>query len=603
MPENKKNKKPSLRRILSNAMYMLKFAIKFTPSYVFWMVVEGVVWGLIHSFTSVIFVKMLFDKLEIGDFRETAWIIALMALFSLITYLFHVWYWNIYNPVIRKKLHLKMQEVLFEKARNMDLECYDNPNFYNDFVWAIRESDSRVVGVIENIGKLINRLIATVTIVGVLLTIDIVVVCAIIILSACAPLFRLWRQKVNFSRQQEEVMVKRKKDYISRVFNLPDYAKEMRTSQVSDLLIDEYDDNLLKRKDIIDRYGRKNVLINGLESAIQQLFGQCGITVLLTIRLFIGAIALGDFAAGVNSIWKLYWQINSLTEFITQYSEHSLYAEQFRKFLEYESKIKGGSTPVSSLREIEFHDVSFAYSDSKTNALSNVNFRIRRGEKIAIVGYNGAGKSTLIKLIMQLYVPTNGKISWNGIDARELNLEGYRDHIVALFQDYQIFAGTVAENVLADTYVDSFEQYIINSLADASFNERLETMQDGIHTHLSKEFYEDGVNLSGGESQKVAIARAFAKAKIKMCDLIIMDEPSSALDPIAEYELNQMILKGTKDKTVVFISHRLSTTRMADRIYMFDEGRLVEFGSHDELMKLNGKYSEMFNLQSEKYAY
>ncbi|MBQ7922883.1 MAG: ABC transporter ATP-binding protein [Clostridia bacterium] len=602
MADKTKREKQSVQKIISNVLYMLKFAAKFTPSYIFGMVTEGVVWGIIHSCTSVIFVKMLFDSLEVGNFRNTAGVIGLMAAFSLVTYLFHVWYWNIFNPMIRKKLNVRMQEVLFEKARSMDLECYDNPEFYNDFVWATRESDGRVASILENIGKLINRLVATFTIIGVLLTIDFLMVLAILLLSAGASLFRLWRQRIQFNRQQEEVAVNRHRGYISRVFSLPDYAKELRISHVSDLLTDEYDKILTQKKDIIHRYGLKGMQINALEGALHNLFGECGITILLIVRLFTGVIALGDFAAGINSIWKLYWQINSLTEFLIQYPEHSLYVDKFRKFMNYEPKVTGGDKTVPSLQEIQFKNVCFQYAGTEKESLTDVNLTIRRGEKIAIVGYNGAGKSTFIKLLLHLYDATSGEIVWNGTDIRKLNLDEYRKNMVALFQDYQIFAATLAENVLADTYTSDMEHTVIEALQEATFTERLQTMPKGIQTPLTKEFAEDGINLSGGESQKVAIARAFAQAKLRNSDVIVLDEPSSALDPMAEYELNKTILECTEDKTVIFISHRLSTTRMADRIYMFDDGRLIECGSHNELMALNGKYAEMFLMQAEKYT-
>ena len=219
------------------------------------------------------------------------------------------------------------------------------------------------------------------------------------------------------------------------------------------------------------------------------------------------------------------------------------------------------------------------------------------GKKIAIVGYNGAGKTTLTKLLMRLYDPTEGEILYNGRSLREYDIPSLRSRIGTVFQDYKIFASTIAENVLGSECAEADRDTVTDALTKATFREKLDSLEKGMDTELTKEFYDEGVNLSGGESQKVAIARIFAKPY----DLIIMDEPSSALDPIAEYELNHTILEYAQDKTVVFISHRLSTTRMADRILMFTDGKLIESGSHDELMAQNGKYAEMFKLQAEKY--
>ena len=223
---------------------------------------------------------------------------------------------------------------------------------------------------------------------------------------------------------------------------------------------------------------------------------------------------------------------------------------------------------------------------------------IRKGDKIAIVGYNGAGKTTLIKLMMRLYDPTEGEILYNGMDIRELDTDEYRKQIGTVFQDFKIFATSIAENVMNGVYDEAADrETVLSALKNADFTENLETLPEGIETHLTREFNGKGTNLSGGESQKVAIARVFAADY----PLVIMDEPSSALDPMAEYNLNQSILHNTEGKTVIFISHRLSTTRIADKIYMFDTGRLIEEGSHTELLEKNGKYAEMFRLQSEKY--
>lgn len=221
----------------------------------------------------------------------------------------------------------------------------------------------------------------------------------------------------------------------------------------------------------------------------------------------------------------------------------------------------------------------------------------KAGERIAIVGYNGAGKTTLIKLLMRLYDTTNGEILYNGRSIRDFVPEKYREHIGSVFQDYKVFAASIAENVIGGEYTDNDEEAVMWALKAASFDEKLGQLPNGIHSQLTTEFSKEGVGLSGGESQKIAIARVFARP----FELIIMDEPSSALDPIAEYELNQSILKNAEGRTVIFISHRLATTRMADKIYMFDHGKIVEQGSHDELMIQNGKYAGMYRVQAKKY--
>ena len=222
---------------------------------------------------------------------------------------------------------------------------------------------------------------------------------------------------------------------------------------------------------------------------------------------------------------------------------------------------------------------------------------IKSGQKIALVGYNGAGKSTLIKLLLRLYDVSSGEILFNGENVKNFTLNSYRNNFATVFQDFQIYAATIAENVLSGEYIEKNKKTVLTALSKSGFDHKLLSLPDDIFTPLTKEFDNDGTNLSGGEAQKIAIARVFAKP----CDIIILDEPSSALDPISEYELNRTIMENS-DKTVIIISHRLSTTRNADMIYMLENGEIIEQGNHEQLIRIDGKYAEMFNKQAEKYS-
>lgn len=211
--------------------------------------------------------------------------------------------------------------------------------------------------------------------------------------------------------------------------------------------------------------------------------------------------------------------------------------------------------------------------------------------------YSGAGKTTLIKLIMRLYDPCEGEIRWNGTDICDLKIREYREHIGTVFQDFRIFAVSIAENVKADKVTEADYESIHGALVQSGLEGKMVGIPQGIDAEVTKEFDKQGVNFSGGETQKLAIARAV----MKDADLIILDEPSSSLDIMSEYELNHTTMEMAQDKTVIYISHRLSTTIMADRIYMFEEGKVVEEGSHAELMAKEGKYAEMFRVQAEKF--
>ena len=589
-------------KTIKNNIFMLSCVAKYTPAFFFWTIVEGIVWGCIHSFTSVLFVKSLFDKIEANaPFSDILILVVFMALFFIAAYIFHEWYWQLIEPTARQTLHQRMQAVLFEKAKKLDLSCYDNPDFYTDFVWAIEEADSRAVAVAEDMGKVINRVISSSVIIGILLTVDfwiVLTICGSVIITV---LLKLWRTKIQFKRDTEIKPVQRKCDYISRVFYLAEYAEEIRLSHVEDILNNEFDDAVDNITAKLKRYGKKMFSIGVARSFSTSLLFDIGILILLIYKMMVEkSITLGDFAASIGATWKLFWQINNLMDYLARFKEHSLYTEKFKVFLNYEPTVCDQESPKEFRGEftgLALNNVCFTYPNTQSPVLKNISLSIKPKQKIAFVGYNGAGKSTLIKLIMRLYDPSSGNITMNNVDIKNLSISSYRNEFAAVFQDFQIFACTIAENVITDEYRREDEGRVIKALENSGFSEKLCSLDKGIATPLTKEFDADGLNLSGGEAQKIAIARVFAKP----CDIVILDEPSSALDPTSEYELNQAMMSAAFDKTVIFISHRLSTTKMADIIYMLENGQIIEQGSHDELMRLNGKYAAMFRMQAEKY--
>ena len=614
----RKRNKQKISSVINNNVFMLRKIAKYAPDYFIGMIAEGIIWGLINS-SMAYFSYNLLNTVSVGkDFPYAAKLIGIMAVFYLIVYAFDRWYWAIHNPIMQQKLHFKMHEELFVKSHSLDLACFDDPEFYNDFVWAMKESDSRAIQVIEDTGKLINRIVSSFSLFGLILTVN-PIIALILLMSSCIQIIcNSVGNKVNFRHSKEENPIWRKKNYINRVYHLADYAKELRISSADDLLMADYDDNTNKQKDISVKYGKKYFLLYGIGC---NLAGELTFFVTLLYMIFLlkdGSLEVGGFAAAIGVVWRIRWLLTDLIERLTKYPQHSLYIEKYLEFLRFTPQIKDGSIDIPPFESLEFKNVSFSYDfashpkyqfheedhevnqngNQKTHALKNVNFKISAGDKIAVVGYNGAGKTTLIKLIMRLYDPTEGEILYNGVNIKKYDPQVYRKHIGTVFQDYKIFATSIAQNVMSGSYSEDYDrQNVIDALNVSDFTQKLSTLEKGIDTQLTREFDDEGTNLSGGESQKIAIARVFANEYT----IIIMDEPSSALDPMAEYNLNKSILRHTNDKTVVFISHRLSTTRIADKIYMFSDGRLLEEGSHAELLEADGKYAEMFRLQSEKY--
>ena len=277
--------------------------------------------------------------------------------------------------------------------------------------------------------------------------------------------------------------------------------------------------------------------------------------------------------------------------------KHCLWVQNLREFLDYEPKIQGGDVIPEDFRSLEFKNVSFRYKEDSDYILKDISFKIEKGQTVAVVGHNGAGKTTLSKLLMRLYDVTEGEILYNGINIKEYDLLKYREKFACVFQDYRVFAMTVAENVLTKEVTEENRKTAVNALRMAGVSEKINKLPNKEDSILTKEFDKDGILLSGGETQKVTISRLFARD----FDVAVLDEPSSALDPVAESKMYDALLEGTKGKTVIYISHRLSSATRSDNILVFNKGVLTEQGTHSKLMENDGYYREMFTLQASGY--
>ena len=587
-------------KTLKNYFYLFKYAAKYT-NFIWWSVIDGFIWAIYRSFTTVVFIKYLFDMIEQEKaFGQIMLIIAAMGTYMMLIYVFHEVFYNYVKPKTQQQLHEKMHSELFRKAMSLDLSSYDNPEFYNEYIWMLNQFESEVIDVADDVSKFINRILSSAIIITLIATIDISVVFAIVFAVVVSVALKYVRTKLYFNKQADLKPSERKSDYVGRVFYLSEYAQEIRMSRVADILNNDFENAIDEQIKINKSYGKKLFFTGIIRDFATSILINVGIITLLVYKIMVEqSISLGDFAASIGGTWTLFWQLNNLLDYFTKLKGHSLYAERLRKFLNNEPEVKNtdNAHDVPSFERLILKNINFSYPGVENDALSDINLEITKNEKIALVGYNGAGKTTLIKLIMRLYDPVNGVVEWNGTDVKTLDLAQYRQQFGTVFQDFQTFAVSVGENVKGDIVSEKDYKEIMQSLEKSGFSEKLASMPNGIKTELTKEFDKDGVSLSGGEFQKIAIARAFMKDS----DIIILDEPSSALDPMSEYELNQTMMSAAFDKTVIFISHRLSTTIMADRIYMLDSGRIIEQGNHKKLMEQNGKYAEMFRMQAEKY--
>ena len=582
-----------------NNLYMLGFIARNAPGllffYIFFDVLSNVPWIL----SNVVLLKYIIDVVTSGvDFYRAGIACAVFAAIVVVGTIGSTVFYEIFLPKQREKLNYKLYSQIYDKAAKMDFEAYDNPAYYNDLVLAMTSMYERVDRVLSDAQDITRLLTSIISITAVIATID--PLCLVFIFLCVAIMIPIGRliAKVNVKRTEAMTPLDRKNLYFSRVFYLQDYAKELRLNPAGEMIERRYNRNVIDRITTIGPFLRKQWQLYFCQEALPMT-----LLVYLGIALYMGykaivtkEITLGEFAAtfnGANSVSRCVFDLTSW--FSINLRENGLYIEKFRKFMSAKEKIIGGDVKkvFDIPPTIKFENVSFTYPGNEKPTLKNINLEIKPYQKIALVGYNGAGKTTLTNLLLRLYDVTEGRITVDGTDIREWDIPTYHENYAAVFQDFSLFGATIGENVAMNDHPD--KEKVLAALRESSFGKEL---KNGTDTMLLREFDDGGLSLSGGEGQKVAVARAF----YKKCPFAILDEPSANLDPVSEYALNEAMSRAAEDKTVIFISHRLSTTVMADVIYMLENGEIVESGSHDELMALGGKYAYMFNLQAEKYT-
>ena len=602
---DKKNEKTkqSASQVFKNNFFFMKLMFKASPKFVLFPALDAIRGQVSIFFEHMILIGYVLEAAEFGySFRKVAAVIIIFAACITLGMVFTVFAGDYMQEKERPKVRERIKMKLYEKARSVDLACYDDPEFYNSQVLAISEVDKQIDQTMEFIKTILSSLTVLFLTGGYFLAKDKVSIIFVLVSFVFNFLLNLAYNKLSFKIRIRRNPPERKREYIKRVFYLKDYAKEIRLDpEVTDILEERFESANQEVLEAEKSLAKKKYGIAYLKDHIfNHLFNDTIYVIYLVYRHAIRhAINLSSMVMLFNWFVDLRNSLRIFTESYPKACETSLYIQKIRDFLAYEPKVVSTSSdvPASAAKELVLRDVGFSYKASLPAVLSDISLKVHPGEKIALVGYNGAGKTTLVKLLMRLYDVSSGEILADGKNVKDYDLTAYRNSIGTVFQDFEIFAGSVKENVVLDVAKHADEARVRQALDDSGLLKRADALPMKLDTPLTHEFSEQGVDMSGGERQKLAISRVF----YQNASLMILDEPSSALDPIAEYQLNHAMLSATKDKTVIFISHRLSTTRLADRIFMLEEGHIVEEGTHASLLEKGGKYAEMWKAQAGAY--
>ena len=589
------------KNVFKNNIFLIKLCFKAAPLYFILFILNVIRGDLVVFFEFTFGLNFILECAEFArPFTYALTYLTGLFLFVVLGMLFDSWFNENYR--MRKLPYVKkcLKEKLYQKAKEVDFECYDNPQYYNNLILAASESDKQVERAFILVNKLVSSVITFILTGTFFLMEDVVSFAFILTIFVFSFIMNQIYNKLNFKIRIQKNQHERKMQYINRVFYLADYAKEIRlNTEVSDVLLRDFEKVNKEVYDIEADNAAKRFGLDFMKEYVCNTFihNVLYMIYLLYRAMIVKAISYSNVVVLFKASTKVRDSMQTFSAIYPFAMETSLFVDKIKEFLRTEKKVVSTQNrPVEkTLNRLELKHVYFSYSGDENYVLKDINITIEESNKVALVGFNGAGKTTLVKLIMRLYDVTKGEILLNGINIKEYDVEEYRSKIGVVFQDYNIYAATLLENVQLNIADESKKEVVQKALEKSGFP--MEIFPRRLDTQLTTEFEEEGVNLSKGESQKVAVGRVFYKEN----PVLILDEPSSALDPISEYNLNKSMFELAANRMIIFVSHRLSTTRFSDHIYVLNQGKIVEHGTHSELLGNAKVYSEMWNAQAGHY--
>ena len=554
---------------------------------------------IFYVFFFVYLTKYIFNCIERNiEYSKLFWFLIFACLGHVCVHFICGWY-ETYRKIKMPEVYRHIFHRVMDISDTLKLSDYESPEFYDRYARALDRCAEQAIDLSIQTGVYVGNVGATIMSLVIVLMVDPVLLIFMVIPMVVSLYFGKKNGKCNYDREKAITRDKRTADYVKRVYYEKKYASEIRLFDINSIMLDKQEKAVEKMGEVSLKYRMKSAFYSFLMKGSYSVLAGIAAYIYVAFRIKHGQVSdISSYVAMITAMAFSTDQLKHAVENRIYLNNESRLFKNLQEFLETDRVEEEKKPDIGEIESIELSDISFTYPGAKESTIRNVSLTWKKGEKLAIVGYNGAGKTTLIKLIMGLYPVTEGKILVNGKDINEIDGDAYRKRFGTVFQDLQVFAMPLVENVLMRR-PDGQEDYekAEKALTDAQFDVKHPGLVKGLDTIVSREFDETGFIPSGGQAQKIAIARVFAQKP----DMVILDEPSSALDPLAEYNMYNNMMRLSEGRGVVFISHRLSSARMADQIFMMKNGSVVEHGTHEELMENNKHYHEMFMLQAENY--
>ncbi len=587
--------------VISNSIHAIKAMTEYSKKFIP-LIMIGFICAPVMQYLWSFISKFVIDM--INDNRQISALILIMAGFAVIQILstmlnsFYKSKYYLYIGARFRQIKLKNRKIM-----SVNYECLEDKDIMDCYQKANNACNSNNVGVEGMMRSIVNLIMIIPIIVTGILILGTMNIFIVIAMTICAVVQFFISNRTN-KKAKEKVWDPlapwwRKHNYL--VYTTSDFsaAKDIRMFGLREWLTDKFK-TLNKERYEAQKMNSKIWLFASIANTVIWTAIQAAVYAWLILSVVNGNVSIGNFTLYLASSMTFFKYINNLLNAVSDLFAKSREYDDFRSFMDInrgENHSDGKEVPVCSRYEFTFRNVSFKYPKAENYALKNVNLTLKAGERLAVVGLNGAGKSTFIKLLMRLYEPTEGEILLNGVNIKEYNKNSYYSIFSPAFQEVNLFAFPLCMNVSMHSEEQTDKQRAEQCVIASGLEEKLKELDKGIDTEMLKVIYDDGTDLSGGEKQKLALARAL----YKNAPVVVLDEPTAALDALAESKLYGDFDKFIGNKTAVYISHRLSSTQFCDKVAMFKDGSIIEYGTHSELMKTGGEYSNMFSVQAQYY--